>query len=749
MIGSLMSRMGMAEKLSVAQIQKAVQDGTLPAYVGVPLIQDKLKQQQMAQASAQRQQQPPQQAPIADQIMQAANASEQARGLEEARSNLPTEYAQGGIIGYLGGGDIAQDEIDEEDEDDADARLYGTGSENDFIQAIMGASKGSTGVHPSAAVTRIAEAKPEVAIKTKGSHKYEADVIKEARRIGLPEHIAVHSLYKETGNLKDPETARSKAGAIGVMQLMPNTAKELGVDPMDPMQNIRGGVGYLKKMYDKYQDPQLALMAYNAGPGRVDRALKSEKGIASLPQETLGYRMAQGGEVKHFVAGDFVIDDFGNVATSRAGTPLEGYPTPDLDEHGRPVKAAKDTKLPKWDRPTIEQLQKGIKVPAGPQNPFAAPPSAAPVAAPAAAAEGTYAMRGLKALTPVMSVPGQVVGGIGSYLSNAAANTMSRPEMAENRKALQDNSMLGAMSGDTAFASAILDAADQTPPTSTKVTTGKPEQKPTVAEKPTTPAVTDVPKVEPGINTLTPPTTGGDKTGITQLSASDRYAKAMEDSLVEQIADAKKNKQVNKYLALMQAGFGMMGSKSPYAMQGIGEGAQQGVGAYANLMKNEADDRKLIASQQAAMYRTAAGKEYRDAMLGQKRSPEDINQAKADQAYGQQVAAVDKAEAAAAKAAGGELSPYLQVQYQKRRDQLREALYKQYNVPYNPIQLAPIRPEPVKVEPGFFKKHAPTALGGMSKEDLKYLEWANSKIATGTDEEQAQAQKILDLLGKK
>jgi hypothetical protein len=126
------------------------------------------------------------------------------------------------------------------------------------------------------------------------------------------------------------------------------------------------------------------------------------------------------------------------------------------------------------------------------------------------------------------------------------------------------------------------------------------------------------------------------------------------------------------------------------------------------------------------MYRTAAGKEYRDAIIGQKRSPEDINQAKADQAYGQQVAAVDKAEAAAAKAAGGELSPYLQVQYQKRRDQLREALYKQYNVPYNPIQLAPIRPEPVKVEPGFFKKHAPTALGGLSKNDLDALDWANN-----------------------
>ena len=45
MIGSLMSRMADAEKLSIQQLQKAVQDGTVPAYVGVPLIQDKLKQE--------------------------------------------------------------------------------------------------------------------------------------------------------------------------------------------------------------------------------------------------------------------------------------------------------------------------------------------------------------------------------------------------------------------------------------------------------------------------------------------------------------------------------------------------------------------------------------------------------------------------------------------------------------------------------------------------------------------------------
>jgi soluble lytic murein transglycosylase-like protein len=67
------------------------------------------------------------------------------------------------------------------------------------------------------------------------------------------------------------EGARSEAGAVGVLQLLPSTAAELKLDPLRSRTNVLAGALYLKQMLDRYRSPALALAAYNAGPAAVDR----------------------------------------------------------------------------------------------------------------------------------------------------------------------------------------------------------------------------------------------------------------------------------------------------------------------------------------------------------------------------------------------------------------------------------------------------------------------------------------------
>lgn len=98
--------------------------------------------------------------------------------------------------------------------------------------------------------------------------KYLAVAREAARRHAVPEDLFLRLVQQESG--WNPH-AKSHKGALGLAQLMPATARALGVDPHDPQQNLEGGARYLARQYREFGSWRLALAAYNAGPDAVKK----------------------------------------------------------------------------------------------------------------------------------------------------------------------------------------------------------------------------------------------------------------------------------------------------------------------------------------------------------------------------------------------------------------------------------------------------------------------------------------------
>lgn len=474
--------------MNIAQLSEQLKDVPQTKLIEYAKNPNGMVPQYLALAEIQRRQalmkSPPSQAPqssVAEDIMAAEGPRMSGVAALPTRAMFTDQgMAGGGIVAFADGGD-AEDEYEEYLEKARRSRMQG------LQQAL--AEAGGYFKNPLANIenkpTRAQlMANQEVAPESpqrRGSHPLEDRAIAAADKVGLDRSLMLHALYKETGGHKSPETAVSKKGAQGPMQLMPATAKELGVNPKNVDENLLGGAMYLKRMLDKYQDPSLALAAYNAGPGRVDKAIKSGQGMAGLPNETRMYiaGLADGGAVKRY----------------QSGGELDAYGTPDYEmdelrrqELLRKIKEKEEAERQAFLRESAPQLAKKEAV---------TPKSTAMVNEKAEP-------------NPVFNYPPQ--GGIG--------------------------------------------------PTAAELGVGAtPEE----GKKPTT---------------------------------SQTYFDALMKNIEAQAEEAKKSGDQNKYLALMQAGFGMMSSTSPYALTGIGQGAMTGLGTYAGLEKERrAQDRGLLAAQ--------------------------------------------------------------------------------------------------------------------------------------------------------
>ena len=141
----------------------------------------------------------------------------------------------------------------------------------------------------SAPATAFARPKDEPSARASPVSPIAAHVAEASRRFAIPERwIWAVMRVESAGDV----SAISRAGAMGLMQIMPGTWADLrvryrlGRNPYDPRDNVIAGTAYLRELHDRYGNPIAMLAAYNAGPGRYDEHLATGR---PLPRETRAY----------------------------------------------------------------------------------------------------------------------------------------------------------------------------------------------------------------------------------------------------------------------------------------------------------------------------------------------------------------------------------------------------------------------------------------------------------------------------
>ena len=280
--------------------------------------------------------------------------------------------------------------------------------------------------------------------------QYEAQIRAEAIRQGVDPDMAMRLFRQESAGQAGAVGPETKAGrAVGLGQLMVPAAKEMGLKPeerSDPAKNIPASIGYFKKQLTAFKDPQVALAAYNHGPGNVQQHLAKNAGQLNMDPTSKSPEGKQLGLPKE--TADYInkILPIGTAYAAPTDTDswdkgaMAGMPPEKAGTQDSATKAAKAAKA-------------GLVGLAGGQ----AADMLAQEAAKGAGGKGFLRRLGLGAA----AVPAAVAEG-GYKASESAANTMAGMTP-EQREGFFSSPMMGAMGGDAGFAAAIMNEAAKTP----------------------------------------------------------------------------------------------------------------------------------------------------------------------------------------------------------------------------------------------------------------------------------------------
>jgi len=564
--------------LALAEIQRrqSLQAQT-PAPTGT-VADDVLAQAAPPQVAA------PQMAPqqIDPRLLQAQAMQQQAQQLPENQpgvaqlpSGMPQGMAAGGIVAFANGGL----NIDDEEDDREMEQLFPkqSGSRFEQFQQLLAAL-------PSTVAGGIRGLAEKGATKYKdvmsgmpssvGEMRKDISTATSGATDNIEEFLAKIKHLESRGRSFDSKgnILTSPKGAQGSMQVMPKTQVNpgFGVTPArdkSPEELERVGREYGIAMLNEFQDPKLAAMAYNWGPANVKKWLASDRSTP-IPKETKKY-------ASNFAEG-------GTVEPEELGAKLEAYDSGIAALQN--AVGSRGVRAGGANPELVDALNNAISQRKALQKEYESSLIATGAGRPAIRYQSSLARtQPVIAAAPVPVAPAQTQ--IATPSSNMAANKqgLDYSKAIPQYGVMPSNDELRNM--DIGFGSGRFSPA-------------------ATAMTPSEPAVAPKPK-------------------------ADLYAEALEADIKAQAEKAAKEGNMTLAMSILQAGLGMMASKSPYALGGIGEGGQQGVATFAALKKQEADRAKDLMAARQNLYKVGAyaesaaanralDKEYKDLTLAQR-----------------------------------------------------------------------------------------------------------------------------------